>query len=46
MPITSVLFKVLFEGKCPREAVHDLMGRPRIHEMEEVARAVSLTWEA
>ncbi|MGZ4106090.1 MAG: NAD(P)H-dependent glycerol-3-phosphate dehydrogenase [Tumebacillaceae bacterium] len=45
MPITSVLYKVLFEDKCPKEAVADLMGRPRVHEMEEVAHHISLSWE-
>lgn len=46
MPITSALYNLLFEGKSPRAAVEDLMGRRRIHEMEEVAAAVPLTWES
>ncbi|MFD7523958.1 MULTISPECIES: NAD(P)H-dependent glycerol-3-phosphate dehydrogenase [Paenibacillus] len=37
MPITSELHHVLFEGKAPRAAVEDLMGRGRTHEIEEVA---------
>ncbi|WP_166239328.1 NAD(P)H-dependent glycerol-3-phosphate dehydrogenase [Paenibacillus turpanensis] len=38
MPITRELHAVLFEGKSPRAAVEDLMGRGRTHEIEEVAR--------
>ncbi|MBV6714625.1 NAD(P)H-dependent glycerol-3-phosphate dehydrogenase [Paenibacillus chitinolyticus] len=37
MPITNELHHVLFEGKAPRAAVEDLMGRGRTHEIEEVA---------
>jgi glycerol-3-phosphate dehydrogenase (NAD(P)+) len=37
MPITAQLYAVLFEGKSPRQAVTDLMGRVRTHEIEEVA---------
>jgi glycerol-3-phosphate dehydrogenase (NAD(P)+) len=37
MPITRELYSLLFENKAPREAVGDLMGRVRRHEMEEVA---------
>ncbi|MCQ6558048.1 NAD(P)H-dependent glycerol-3-phosphate dehydrogenase [Paenibacillus mendelii] len=36
MPITEQLFHVLFEGKSPRTAVEDLMGRGRTHEMEDI----------
>lgn len=46
MPITFALYGVLFEGKSPKTAVEELMGRRRIHEMEEVAEAVSLRWES
>ncbi|ASS75177.1 glycerol-3-phosphate dehydrogenase [Tumebacillus algifaecis] len=46
MPITSAIYNLLFEGTPPRTAVEELMGRRRIHEMEEVAEAVSLTWES
>ncbi|GIM48206.1 glycerol-3-phosphate dehydrogenase [NAD(P)+] [Collibacillus ludicampi] len=46
MPITRAIYQVLFEGKEPMEAVEDLMERGRTHEMEEVARAVSLSWES
>lgn len=37
MPITSELYKVLFEAKNPLNAVKDLMERGRTHEIEEVA---------
>lgn len=37
MPITNELYKALFEGKNPREAVNDLMLREQKLEMEEVA---------
>lgn len=38
MPITTELYKVLFEGKDPLQAVNDLMGRERTHEVEELVR--------
>jgi glycerol-3-phosphate dehydrogenase (NAD(P)+) len=38
MPITRELYKVLFENKSPRQAVEDLMGRIKTHEMEEIAQ--------
>lgn len=38
MPITTELYKVLFEGKDPMQAVDDLMGRDRTHEVEELVR--------
>lgn len=38
MPITEQMYKVLFEGKDPRQAVMDLMGRNKKDEMED------LTW--
>lgn len=37
MPITSELYKVLYEGKNARDAVMDLMTRRRRHEMDEYA---------
>ncbi|MEX2460973.1 MAG: NAD(P)H-dependent glycerol-3-phosphate dehydrogenase [Paenibacillaceae bacterium] len=37
MPITDALYQVLFTGKAPKEAVGDLMGRVKTHEIEEVA---------
>lgn len=37
MPITTELYKVLYEGKNAREAVMDLMTRRRKHEMDEYA---------
>jgi glycerol-3-phosphate dehydrogenase (NAD(P)+) len=45
MPITNAIYEVLFDGKSPKQAVDELMSRRRIHEMEEVAEAVSLKWE-
>lgn len=38
MPITCELYNVLFADKDPKNAVEDLMGRGRTHELEEVAR--------
>jgi len=37
MPITSELYKVLYENKSAREAVNHLMTRQRKHEMDEYA---------
>lgn len=34
MPITSQLYEVLFEGKSPKAAVEQLMGRLKTHEIE------------
>jgi glycerol-3-phosphate dehydrogenase (NAD(P)+) len=34
MPITNVIYEVLFEGKSPKQGVEDLMGRVRTHELE------------
>lgn len=36
MPIATELHHVLFDGKIPKLAVEDLMGRVRTHELEEV----------
>lgn len=36
MPITSELFKVLFNDKPPKEAVAELMGRVKKHEVEDL----------
>ncbi|TJY44360.1 NAD(P)H-dependent glycerol-3-phosphate dehydrogenase [Cohnella pontilimi] len=44
MPITEQLFSVLFEGKSPEQAVGDLMGRVRRHEIEEIAAASRDKW--
>ncbi|WP_058303818.1 NAD(P)H-dependent glycerol-3-phosphate dehydrogenase [Gorillibacterium timonense] len=44
MPITDALYAVLFEAKNPKEAVEDLMGRVRKHEIEEVAQAAASNW--
>jgi len=38
MPITRELYHVLFADKSPRQAVEDLMGRLKTHEMEELAQ--------
>jgi glycerol-3-phosphate dehydrogenase (NAD(P)+) len=37
MPITEQIYKVLYDGSNPREAVSELMSRGRTHEVEEVA---------
>lgn len=37
MPITHELYQVLFQGKDPKTAVEDLMGRGKTHEVEETA---------
>lgn len=44
MPIARQLYSVLFEGKPPRTAVEDLMGRVPTHELEEIARATREKW--
>jgi glycerol-3-phosphate dehydrogenase (NAD(P)+) len=44
MPITDELYRVLFEGKSPKMAVEDLMGRVRKHEMEEMDHANPAKW--
>jgi glycerol-3-phosphate dehydrogenase (NAD(P)+) len=45
MPITEALYQVLFAGLSPREAVSELMGRAKSHEIEEVAReALTPEW--
>ena len=36
MPITSELYSVLFENKSPKEAVSELMGRVKKHEVEDL----------
>jgi glycerol-3-phosphate dehydrogenase (NAD(P)+) len=36
MPITEALYQVLFNAKAPKEAVVDLMGRVKKHEIEEI----------
>jgi len=40
LPIASELHAVLFQGKDPRAAVEDLMGRGRTHEIEHIVRDV------
>lgn len=44
MPITAELHQVLFDGKDPRTAVEDLMGRGPTHEIEEVAKQSQTNW--
>jgi glycerol-3-phosphate dehydrogenase (NAD(P)+) len=44
MPIAEQLYNVLFEGKQPKLAVEDLMGRVRTHELEEVANPSNTNW--
>lgn len=44
MPIARQLYSVLFEGKSPRAAVEDLMGRVPTHELEEIARTRKEKW--
>ncbi|WP_139489185.1 NAD(P)H-dependent glycerol-3-phosphate dehydrogenase [Brevibacillus dissolubilis] len=39
LPITKMLYQVLFEGKDPRQGVEELMGRGRTFEMEDIVRA-------
>ncbi|WP_096188614.1 NAD(P)H-dependent glycerol-3-phosphate dehydrogenase [Evansella halocellulosilytica] len=36
MPITNGLYNVLFHGKAPQEAVTELMGRVKKHEVEDL----------
>ena len=36
MPITREIYKVLYEGKSPKEAIRDLMDRPKRHESEVI----------
>lgn len=38
MPITEELYRVIFEGKNPKDAVSDLMLRSKTHEIEEIAQ--------
>lgn len=36
MPIVEQCFNVLYHGKSPREAITELMGRPKRHESESI----------
>lgn len=36
MPITEQVYEVLYHGKTPQEAIHDLMERPKRHESEYI----------
>lgn len=44
MPIARQLYSVLFEGKPPRTAVEELMGRVPTRELEEIARTNREKW--
>ncbi|MCI3920270.1 NAD(P)H-dependent glycerol-3-phosphate dehydrogenase [Paenibacillus sp. TRM 82003] len=44
LPIAAELHAVLFDGKDPRAAVEDLMGRGRTREIEDIARAEAPKW--
>ncbi len=41
MPIAEQLYAVLFNGKVPRTAVEDLMGRVKTHEVEDVMHGLN-----
>ncbi|WLR53109.1 NAD(P)H-dependent glycerol-3-phosphate dehydrogenase [Bacillus tianshenii] len=43
MPITNAIYRILFEGATPKEAVGDLMTRMRTHEMEDLRDFASST---
>ncbi len=45
MPIAEAIYQVLFEGKSPKTAVEDLMGRTRRHEVEEFIQESTLHWQ-
>ena len=36
MPIVTQAYEVLYRGKDPKQALQDLMGRPKRHESEEI----------
>lgn len=40
MPISSILYKVLFENLKPKEAVDELMSRKKTHEMEDLTNII------
>lgn len=44
MPITEQMYRVLFEGQSPEEAVNNLMTRVKTHEVEEVALSKIKWW--
>ncbi len=44
LPITSIVYQILFEGLSPKEGVNLLMDRIRTHEMEEIITG-TYTWE-
>ncbi len=45
MPIAEAIHQVLFEGKSPRLAVEELMGRTKRHEVEEFIQESALRWQ-
>ncbi len=44
MPITTEIYKILYQGSDAREAVINLMLRSRTHEMEEVVGNQQIEW--
>lgn len=40
MPITNALYRILFENENPKDEVDSLMGRPKTHEMEDLANVL------
>jgi glycerol-3-phosphate dehydrogenase (NAD(P)+) len=44
LPIAAELHAVLFDGKDPRSAVEDLMGRGKTHEIEDIAWTEAPRW--
>lgn len=44
MPITNALNQVMFEGKIPKDAVVDLMGRGKTRELEELSLNSHIKW--
>lgn len=45
MPITEQTYRILYEGKSPRDAVLELMTRGKTHEIEEVAISHGILWQ-
>lgn len=45
MPIAQAIYEILFCEKPPRQAVEDLMGRSKRHEMEEFIQDSTAVWQ-
>ncbi|AOY77407.1 NAD(P)H-dependent glycerol-3-phosphate dehydrogenase [Clostridium formicaceticum] len=45
MPITEEIYKVLYEGRNPKDAVINLMTRDRKNEMEEIVNDSNVDWQ-